>query len=121
MKNTISLGIDAWEQAAELLDLPEEGEDRSGWIFTGRGTTGWEVRRIPYLANLRNQAMEPLLAMSPGLRFEKVLWINDVVFQVCASSFIPPSSSFSASHFVICCIRYVLLDRVIELIGNRDR
>lgn len=86
VKNTISLGIDVWEQAAELQDFPEEGEDRSGWIFTGRGKSGWEVRRIPYLAKLRNQAMEPLLGMSPGERFEKVLWINDVVFTVCTGS-----------------------------------
>jgi hypothetical protein len=81
-RNTISMGIDAWEQAAELLDVPEEGEDHGGWIFTGRGESGWEVRRIPYLAKLRNQAMEPLLGMYPGERFEKVLWINDVVFTV---------------------------------------
>ncbi|KAG0648023.1 hypothetical protein D0Z07_5770 [Hyphodiscus hymeniophilus] len=80
VKNTIFLGIDVLQQAAELLDVPVEGEDRTGWIFSGRGKTGWEVRRIPYLANLRNQAMEPLLAMSPETRFDKVLWINDVVF-----------------------------------------
>jgi hypothetical protein len=83
VKNTISLGIDVWEQAEELQNFPAEGEDRSGWIFTGRGKSGWEVRRIPYLANLRNQAMEPLLGMSPGEKFDKVLWINDVVFTVC--------------------------------------
>jgi hypothetical protein len=82
VKNTISLGIDVWQQAADLLEFPEEGEDRSGWIFTGRGKSGWEVRRIPYLAKLRNQAMEPLLAMSPGKKFDKVMWINDVVFTV---------------------------------------
>ena len=82
-RNTISLGIDAWQQAAYLLDFPEEDKDRSGWIFTGRGKSGWEVRRIPYLAKLRNQAMKPLHAMSPDLKFDKVLWINDVVFTVC--------------------------------------
>lgn len=82
-RSTISLGIDVWEQAAELQNFPGEDGDRSGWIFTGRGKSGWEVRRIPYLANLRNKAMEPLLGMSPGEKFDKVLWINDVVFTVC--------------------------------------
>lgn len=100
VKNTISLGIDVWDQAAELLAFPEEGEDRSGWIFTGRGKNGWEVRRIPYLAKLRNQAMEPLLAMNPGLKFEKVLWINDVVFTVCAIDFTP--------HLLICYLLCVI-------------
>lgn len=87
MGNRIDLGIDVWEQAAELQNFPEEGEDRSGWIFTGRGKSGWEIRRIPYLAKLRNKAMEPLRGLSPGEKFNKVLWINDVVFTVCGSFF----------------------------------
>ena len=81
--NKIVPGIDVYEQAAELAAAPGEGEDHSGWIFTGRGNgTGWELRRIPYLARLRNRAMEPLAELSPRLRFDKVLWINDVVFTV---------------------------------------
>jgi hypothetical protein len=79
--NKIDLGIDVWQQTEELLKKPDEGK-REGWIFTGRSESGWEVRRIPYLAKLRNKAMEPLLALSPGRIFEKVIWINDVVFTV---------------------------------------
>ena len=76
------MGVDALEQAAELKNVPSEEDGREGWIFTGRGEKGWEVRRIPYLARLRNRAMEPLLEMSPGRVFDRVLWINDVVFTV---------------------------------------
>lgn len=79
--NKIVLGIDAVEQAETLKNVPEEGE-RDGWIFTARGKTGWELRRIPYLAELRNMVMAPLLNEVKDTRFDKVLWINDVVFTV---------------------------------------
>lgn len=81
--NRIEVGMTVEEQAAWVLDVPEEGK-RDGWIFTGRGEKGWEPRRIPYLADLRNRAMEPLVK-SGGLeqaRYDTVLWINDIVFTV---------------------------------------
>ncbi|KAH6670486.1 glycosyltransferase family 69 protein [Halenospora varia] len=64
------------------------GELEDGWVWTGRegdrngGDHGWEKRRIPHLAGLRNLAMEPLSRMDrDGVgRFDRVLWINDVVF-----------------------------------------
>ncbi|KAK5133443.1 hypothetical protein LTR08_007685 [Meristemomyces frigidus] len=38
-------------------------------------------RRIPYLAGIRNQAMQPLYELQQsGEVFDKVLWLNDVVF-----------------------------------------
>jgi len=80
VEHRISLGINVTEQTESLKKVPKEGEDRTGWIFTGRGEQGWEVRRIPYLAALRNQAMEPLEEMKDKLKFDRVLWINDVVF-----------------------------------------
>lgn len=66
------------------------GELEDGWVWTGRegdrngGDHGWEKRRIPHLAGLRNLAMEPLSRMDrDGVgRFDRVLWINDVVFSV---------------------------------------
>jgi hypothetical protein len=88
VERTIELGIDLEGQLAELARFPGEGEDRSGWLFTGRkekSESGWEMRRIPYLAKLRNRAMEPLLRVwdeGRGRKFDKVLWINDVVFTV---------------------------------------
>ncbi|KAK0103309.1 hypothetical protein ONS95_005339 [Cadophora gregata] len=76
----ISLGMNVTEQMESIKKVPKEGEDRTGWIFTGRGEPGWEVRRIPYLAALRNQAMEPLAEMRDSRKFDRILWINDVVF-----------------------------------------
>lgn len=51
-----------------------------GWIQTPRGQK--ELRRIPYLSKLRNLALEPLNYSSNGTRFDKVLFLNDVVFTV---------------------------------------
>lgn len=62
------------------------GTPGPGWIWTKRGKQ--EIRRIPYLAGIRNEVMEPLrrLAQSKngekGRYFDKILWLNDVVFKV---------------------------------------
>ncbi len=82
VQNKIVLGIDSEQQAEMLKHVPEEDADRTGWIFTARGETGWELRRIPYLAELRNRVMQPLLQEARDTKFDKVLWINDVVFTV---------------------------------------
>lgn len=40
-------------------------------------------RRIPYLAGLRNSVLRPLLQMyEKGERFDKILFLNDVIFSV---------------------------------------
>ncbi|GAB1193730.1 hypothetical protein APSETT444_002958 [Aspergillus pseudonomiae] len=58
------------------ISKPPTGE---GWIETPIGTT--ELRRIPYLAKLRNVAMEPLYELqSEGIIYDKILFLNDVVF-----------------------------------------
>ncbi|KAL2212346.1 glycosyltransferase family 69 protein [Sarocladium strictum] len=52
-----------------------------GWIDTSRGQR--ELRRIPYLARLRNEVMQDLYDMhKKGIRFDKVIFLNDVVFKV---------------------------------------
>jgi hypothetical protein len=56
----------------------ERGE---GWIDTSRGER--ELRRIPYLAKLRNKTIQDLIELSEkGTTFDKVLFLNDVVFTV---------------------------------------
>ncbi|KUJ11227.1 uncharacterized protein LY89DRAFT_689123 [Mollisia scopiformis] len=80
VQNRIELGMDVKEQVAMLKEVPEDPDARQGWIFTGRGQRGWEVRRIAYLAELRNRAMEPLEMMEKEMKFDTILWINDVVF-----------------------------------------
>ncbi|KAG5988486.1 hypothetical protein E4U43_004732 [Claviceps pusilla] len=60
------------------LDNPVKGE---GWIDTARHKK--ELRRIPYLAKLRNRTIQDLLDLhEKGVDFDKVLFLNDVVFTV---------------------------------------
>jgi hypothetical protein len=71
----------------EVTRIPEPNEE--GWVWTSRGRK--EMRRIPYLAKVRNRVMEKLkhLAERTDGRekrfFDKVLWLNDVIFTVCHS------------------------------------
>jgi hypothetical protein len=58
---------------------------KEGWIMGRRGRM--EMRRIPYLAAARNKAMAPLKLMAQregeGRRvFDRVVWLNDVIFSV---------------------------------------
>ena len=63
-----------------------------GWIDTPRGRK--ELRRIPYLSRLRNISLRPLKELaSEGIKFDKVLFLNDVVFTV--SQKIPSSRSLA--------------------------
>ena len=55
--------------------LGEKGNDN--WMLTDQG---WMPRRIAYLAELRNMVMEPLRTLTR--RFDKVLFLNDVIFEV---------------------------------------
>lgn len=44
------------------------------------------VRRIPYLAKMRNKTLKDLVELSEqGTKFDKVLFLNDVVFSVLSS------------------------------------
>jgi hypothetical protein len=54
----------------------------AGWVDTPRGRR--ELRRIPYLSRLRNWTLEPLEELvRQGEKFDKILFLNDVVFSVC--------------------------------------
>jgi Cryptococcal mannosyltransferase 1 len=81
VENRIIVGEDVTQQMEDLVTTPEEGK-RQGWIYTGNGTEGWEKRRIPHLASLRNKAMEPLVENSDERKWDRLLWINDVIFTV---------------------------------------
>lgn len=84
VSNTISLGMTVWEQLEEIETRPPRDSAREpGWIWN-RAENQFELRRIPYLSRVRNQAMEPLQQLeAEGKHFDKVLWVNDVVFDVC--------------------------------------
>lgn len=67
-----------------LSDVTHEDEIRMqpsnhGWIKTPKN--GKELRRIPFLATIRNRVLEPLRHLgSQGETFDTVLFLNDVVF-----------------------------------------
>ncbi|CAK7265171.1 hypothetical protein SEPCBS119000_001376 [Sporothrix epigloea] len=84
VNHTIDLGTTVWEQLDELYAWPAPNTpaaERRGWIWDS-DEGHYALRRIPYLARVRNQAMAPLLAEAArhGRRFDRVLWINDVAF-----------------------------------------
>jgi hypothetical protein len=69
------------------LDEISRQPTRHGWIETPRGRT--ELRRIPYLARLRNLTLRPLEELlEQGKIFDKILFLNDVVFTVRALAFV---------------------------------
>ncbi|KAJ5165044.1 Mannosyltransferase 1 CMT1 [Penicillium coprophilum] len=58
------------------IAAPARGE---GWIRTPDGKK--QLRRIPYLARIRNLSLQPLRDLaSKGITFDKILFLNDVVF-----------------------------------------
>ncbi|KAF2270897.1 putative polysaccharide export protein [Lojkania enalia] len=59
----------------EISSQPTE----HGWVKTPQGEV--ELRRIPYLADLRNKGLKPLEVMaSEGQAFDIILFLNDIVF-----------------------------------------
>lgn len=71
--------LDATTHADEIAKTP----GKEGWIHTERVKEGEkELRRIPYLARLRNEVMQPFcdLHANGDAKYDKILWLNDVVF-----------------------------------------
>ena len=61
-------------------DVLSAADKAANWI-TPPGSSHKEFRRIPFLARERNVALEPLSELAgSGRTFDKVLFINDVVF-----------------------------------------
>lgn len=75
-----TIELDETTHKDEISRVPADHEP--GWIWTRRGKK--ELRRIPYLAALRNRVMDSMLELerNSGRRFDKVVWLNDVVFTV---------------------------------------
>lgn len=79
-----SVVLDPTSHADEIAagPLDEQGNPRSGWIQTTTVGTGKEMRRIPFLARQRNTSLRPLFDMKKqGQTFDKILFLNDVVFR----------------------------------------
>lgn len=72
-----SIVLDESTHLDEIAKVPGP----SGWIDTPRGKK--ELRRIPYLSKLRNISLKPLADLAvQGIKFDKILFLNDVVFTV---------------------------------------
>ena len=87
------LGNVGVQRSIELLETTHKdeiertlGPDEAGWIWTSREKK--ELRRIPYLAGIRNRVMEKINQLADtsngqtGQTFGKILWLNDVIFTV---------------------------------------
>ncbi|KAL8835215.1 MAG: hypothetical protein Q9170_003411 [Blastenia crenularia] len=60
-------------------EVIKQDPSSAGWLKTAYGR---EMRRIPYLATVRNEALKPLSNLaSSGVTFDKIVYINDVVFK----------------------------------------
>lgn len=70
-----SLMLSDISHADEIAQQPSE----HGWIKTADGQP--RLRRIPFLATVRNHVFEPLETLTQqGVRFDSILFLNDVVF-----------------------------------------
>ena len=72
--------LDPTSHEDEMSRGPAEGVAADGWIKTPRSGNKKELRRIPYLARLRNLSLRPLSSAS-NATYDKVLFLNDVVFK----------------------------------------
>ena len=69
--------LESSTHADEIASIPSS----TGWIETPRGRK--ELRRIPYLSRLRNLSLKPLTELAlKGITFDRILFLNDVVFTV---------------------------------------
>lgn len=82
---TIDLDPATHEDIISVGPEDQSGNPRSGWVVTQDtgSLDSKERRRIPYLAELRNRALEPLqyLRQNSSRTFDRILYLNDVVFE----------------------------------------
>jgi hypothetical protein len=79
-----SIEMDDSTHKGKIERIPDSAEE--GWIWTSRDRK--ELRRIPYLAGIRNRVMDKMRYLATRTdgqgkqSFDKVLWLNDVIFTV---------------------------------------
>lgn len=72
----------------------------AGWVDTRYGK---ELRRVAFLADVRNRALEPLDSLTQaGVEFDRILYLNDVVFSVClyGSDVMTATLAFITNHLL---------------------
>ncbi|KAI3401694.1 hypothetical protein diail_9358 [Diaporthe ilicicola] len=104
--NTVTLGQTVWQQLDEMWARPApDGPRQEGWIWNQEDKV-YDLRRITYLARERNRAMEPMRALQAeqGVTFDKVLWLNDVIFDV--EDFLTLADTRGGAYAAACSMDY---------------
>ncbi|KXS21828.1 glycosyltransferase family 69 protein [Gonapodya prolifera JEL478] len=116
--HSLYFGESSMEYLASVNDRPERGRRPPGWIWNER-MRRFEKRRIPHLADVRNKAMEPLQMMAmEGKRFDRVLWLNDVAFDV--EDFVTLLNTRSGRYAAACAIDFEDVPSYYDSFATRD-
>lgn len=97
IERTIIVDPTSHGDVVNASSVEEQGHTKPGWIETGSGK---ELRRIPYLSEMRNRGLEPMLAMQEMRTFDKILYLNDVYFE---PSDILTLLNTNEGHFDVAC------------------
>ena len=82
IRHTITLDPSTHADEIGAGPFDDDGTPRQGWVLPPGGTEGKEIRRIPYLAKLRNLSFQPLFTeQTKGRTYDKILFLNDIVFR----------------------------------------
>ncbi|PGH01431.1 hypothetical protein GX51_05238 [Blastomyces parvus] len=88
-----------------------------GWIDTPRGKR--ELRRIPYLAHMRNKSLEPLERLvQAGRTFDKIIFLNDVIFSM--TDIITLLNTRSGSYAAACSLDFAKPGLFYDTFALRD-
>ena len=81
LRKDITMENTTHEDEINMTAYDGNGSPRQGWVLPPDETDGKKLRRIPFLAKLRNVALQPLLReQAEGRTYDKILFVNDVVF-----------------------------------------
>jgi hypothetical protein len=98
------------------IAAPARGE---GWVKTIGGRK--QLRRIPYLARVRNLGLLPLYDLArQGITFDKVLFLNDVVFTVSLVRVVLAVWMY-AKYWLSCISQVMFLNFSILMVVNTER
>ncbi|EEH50429.1 uncharacterized protein PADG_06508 [Paracoccidioides brasiliensis Pb18] len=88
-----------------------------GWIDTPRGQR--ELRRIPYLARMRNKSLDPLERLvAAGRTFDKIIFLNDVIFSM--TDIITLLNTRSGSYAATCSLDFAKSSLFYDTFALRD-
>lgn len=105
------------DETTRAQTVMQGNSEEPGWIMTSRGEK--ELRRIPYLAKLRNKTLKPLADLEKqGERFDKVVFLNDVVFK--AEDVINLLATNGAKYAAACALDFKVAPLFYDTFALRD-